>query len=359
MKKIALLSLLLLVFQFSFSQQKAHILSLKDSSSFSFVLLPDVQNYVKYDYNQPVLELLTAWIADNVNNLNIKAVLCTGDLVDQNECLVPPFPRFGNQTSTQQWEFVSGAFRRLDHVLPYIISTGNHDYGYTRAETPASHFPAYFTVERNNKYRNCLVAVHNNRMDVPTMENAAYAFADEHWGKLLIIALEYGARDQVLQWAKELCASERFSSYKVFVLIHSYMGAGDNAPLLVKDNYKITSINGGKDIWEKLLLPTDNIRLLICGHYAKADENFASNVGFRVDKNKAGHDVFQMMFNTQALGGGLSGNGGDGWLRVLEFMPDGKTVHVITYSPLFAFSPRTKHLAVDMASYNNFSFIIE
>ncbi len=85
------------------------------------------------DYNQPVLELLTAWIADNVNNLNIKAALCTGDMVDQNECLVPPF-RFGNQTSTQQWEFVSRAFNRLDNILPYIISTGNHDYGYTRAE---------------------------------------------------------------------------------------------------------------------------------------------------------------------------------------------------------------------------------
>ncbi|HBG54278.1 MAG TPA: serine/threonine protein phosphatase, partial [Rikenellaceae bacterium] len=96
MKKLILLPLLLLVVQLSIGQQKAHILSLKDSSSFSFVLLPDVQNYVKYDYNQPALELLTAWIADNVSNLNIKAALCTGDLVDQNECLVPPFPRFGN-----------------------------------------------------------------------------------------------------------------------------------------------------------------------------------------------------------------------------------------------------------------------
>ena len=359
MKKLVLLLLLLFVVQLSNGQQKAHILSLKDSSSFSFVLLPDVQNYVKYDYNQPVLELLTAWIADNVNNLNIKAALCTGDLVDQNECLVPPFPRFGNQTSTQQWEFVSRAFNRLDNILPYIISTGNHDYGYTRAETPESHFPEHFTVERNNQFSNCLVAVYNNRLGVPTLENAAYAFTEKHWGKILVIALEYGARDQVLQWAKELCGSENFRDHKVIVLLHSYMGSGYNAPLLGKDHYKMTPLNGGKDIWEKLLSQTDNICLLICGHYAEANESFADNVGFRTDKNKAGNDVFQMMFNTQALGRGLSGNGGDGWLRVLEFMPDGKTVHVITYSPLFAFSPRTKHLAVDTAPYNSFSFIIE
>jgi hypothetical protein len=55
MKKLVLLLLLLFVVQLSNGQQKAHILSLKDSSSFSFVLLPDVQNYVKYDYNHRYL----------------------------------------------------------------------------------------------------------------------------------------------------------------------------------------------------------------------------------------------------------------------------------------------------------------
>ncbi|NLA15871.1 MAG: serine/threonine protein phosphatase [Bacteroidales bacterium] len=359
MKKTFLFLFLTAFFHINFGQQKAHILTLENSDSFSYVLLPDVQNYVKYDYNQPILEFLTAWVADNIDNLNVKAVLCTGDLVDQNECLVPPFPRFGNQTSTQQWQFVSHAFKRLDHLVPYIISTGNHDYGYTRAETADTYFPEYFTVERNNKYRNCLTAVYNNRLGKPTLENAAYAFEDKHWGNLLVIAMEYGVRDEVLQWAKELCDSEEYCDHKVIVLVHSYMGAGNNAPLLKKDKYKLTPINGGEDIWKKLLFETKNIRLLICGHYAVPNEDFASNVGFRTDKNKVGKDVFQMMFNTQALGGGMSGNGGDGWLRVLEFMPDGKTVRVITYSPLFAFSPRTKHLAEDEASYNKFSFVIE
>ena len=32
-------------------------------NSFSIVLLGDPQNYVKYDYNQPVFELMTAWTA--------------------------------------------------------------------------------------------------------------------------------------------------------------------------------------------------------------------------------------------------------------------------------------------------------
>jgi hypothetical protein len=81
--------------------------------------------------------------------------------------------------------------------------------------------------------------------------------------------------------------------------------------------------------------------------------------GFRTDKNAAGHDVHQMMFNCQALGGGMSGNGGDGWLRLLEFLPDGHTVQVRTYSPLFGFSPQTKDKAWRTESYDQFQFTIK
>lgn len=31
-----------------------------------------------------------------------------------------------------------------------------------------------------------------------------------------------------------------------------------------------------------------------------------------------------MMFNAQTADGQWFGNGGDGWLRIMEFMPDGK-----------------------------------
>lgn len=39
---------------------------------------------------------------------------------------------------------------------------------------------------------------------------------------------------------------------------------------------------------------------------------FVYNVGQRCDKNIAGKNVFQMMFNAQTEGGGWHGNGG--WL---------------------------------------------
>ena len=102
------------------AQHRADRQQLDDPASFSMILLGDPQGYIKYDINQPLFELQTVWIADNIDNLNIKAVLCTGDLVEQNENLARNRNML-NQTSRQMWEAVSHAFRYLDNKVPYII----------------------------------------------------------------------------------------------------------------------------------------------------------------------------------------------------------------------------------------------
>ena len=359
MKRIHLLLLGCLLFQCSlWAQVNTNQQQLCNPNSFSVVLLGYPQNYVKYDYNQPVFELMTAWIAHHIDLLHIKAVLCTGDLVDQNECVVPPFPRFGNLTSKEQWTFVSRAFERLDNKVPYLISTGNHDYGYTRSENSMTHFPEYFHIERNLLWKKNIVAVTNNRNGIPTLENAAMEIVDEHWGKILIIALEFAPRDEVLSWAKTLCEDQRFQRHNVIVITHSYM-SGYDSKRFIKEGYKISPANAGEAIWEKLIFPSKNIRLVLCGHYATPNERYDYTTGYRTDKNCTNRTVHQMMFNCQALGGGMSGNGGDGWLRLLEFLPDGKTVQVRTYSPLFGFSPQTKEKAWRTDSYDCFQFVIQ
>ena len=131
---------------------------LTDEKSFSMILLPDPQSYTKFDANQPLFELQTAWVANSIESLNIKGVLCTGDLVEQNEIRIPDGVN-GNQTSEEQWRAASRAFERLDGKLPYVICTGNHDYGYQKAENRLCHFPDYFPAERNSCWRKSLVAV--------------------------------------------------------------------------------------------------------------------------------------------------------------------------------------------------------
>lgn len=329
---------------------------LSDKNSHSIIVIPDPQNYSKFDVNQPILELMTAWIANNTEDLNMTAVLCTGDLVDQNDRPVPNIKN-GNQTGLQQWASVSQAFSRLDNKISYVNCTGNHDYGYESAENRMSHFPEYFKPERNSCWRKSLVSVGQNWQGVPTLENAAYEFTMNKWGKILIVSLEFAPRDEAIDWAKKLVDEEKYKDHKVFILTHSYMST--TAKVYEKENYKITPANYGQAIWDRLISSSPNIKMVICGHAANQTGDFETNVSFRTDKNQAGKDVHQMMFNAQTAGGGWNGNGGDAWLRILEFLPDGKTVKVKTFSPLFAISPTTAQHAWRTGEKDDFQFIVE
>ena len=61
---------------------------LQEQGSFSMILVPDPQSYTKFAANQPLFELQTAWIAQNIDLLNIKAALFTGDMVEQTGKLI-------------------------------------------------------------------------------------------------------------------------------------------------------------------------------------------------------------------------------------------------------------------------------
>ena len=91
------------------AQQRADQQQLSSPDAFSMILLGDPQGYVKYDINQPILDLCMAWISDNISTLNIKAVLCTGDLVEQNENIIMNRTMV-NQTSREMWDAVSHSF---------------------------------------------------------------------------------------------------------------------------------------------------------------------------------------------------------------------------------------------------------
>lgn len=122
--KFVVLILLLSVKPLSLlAQHRADQQHLTDPHSFSMILLGDPQGYAKYDINQPLFELCTAWIADNIQNLNVKAVLCTGDLVEQNENIVLNRDML-NQTSSEMWKSCSRALSVLTtkyHTLFLLV----------------------------------------------------------------------------------------------------------------------------------------------------------------------------------------------------------------------------------------------
>ncbi|HEY6564046.1 MAG TPA: hypothetical protein VIY86_06085, partial [Pirellulaceae bacterium] len=70
--------------------------------------------------------------------------------------------------------------------------------------------------------------------------------------------------------------------------------------------------------WNGFIRSHANVDLILCGHAGRA---------FRTVTGDAGNTVHEMLYNTQDLP-----NGGDGWLRLLHFYPDGRTVRALTYS---------------------------
>ena len=341
---------------------------LQDEKSFSMILVPDPQSYVKFAANQPLFELQTAWIAQNIDRLNIKAALFTGDMVEQNGKLISagiPNENNGDQTGRQQWKAVSRALARLDNRIPYIVAQGNHDIGHITATDRHTVAPQYIYPERNIKFEKALVATCPNWQGVHTMENSAYEIQDKEWGKLLIVTLEFAPRDEAIEWAKELTASKRFENHRVILLVHSWLN--NRGERIAKEGYTLTPCNWAEAVWQKLVYPSKNISLVLCGHTGTAPKiekdvlstDYSPTSSLRTDKRADGGEVVQMMFNSQQGDGDWNGNGGDCWLRILEFLPDGTTISVRTFSPLFAQSRLTQHLAWRTAAYDRFEIRIK
>lgn len=355
MKKIIFLDFLVLIFLFSAANAQTEYQAPERSTedSWTMILVPDTQSYVKFGRNQPILDLMTTWIREQIDPLNIKLVLQVGDLVEHNG-LLNPDGIIGNQPGKSQWEAVARSFGKLDARVPYIATTGNHDYGILNVENRQTEFNKYFPVDKNFLTQRMLRDVALDEDGMPTLTNASYEFTSPEGRKFLVLVLEFAPREANLQWGIDIVNQEKYQDHTVILLTHSYLNYKNEH--IESEGYPITDANYGKAVWEKLVKPSKNIQLVFSGHIGGPDVK-ERHVGFRTDTNAAGKKVHQMTFNAQALGGGWHGNGGDGWLRILEF--NGNTVLVNTFSPLFAISPTTQKFAWGTEVFKPFSFELD
>ena len=332
---------------------------LSNEDSWTMVVIPDVQAYTERPRNHGILDIMNCWIVDNQDKLNIQQVLFTGDLVYRND-FHKISPTRQSLLAKEQWKGFSRIMERLDGRIPYILCTGNHDYGATSAEGRNTWYNEFFPTDRNPQSRKHLIGCNRNTFGQATLEAAAYEFKapapDKR--KFLIITLPFAPTDKDLKWALDIANSPKYEKHIGVILTHSYLDC--KGQRLTKENYRLNKLGGnpGEGIFKKLVYPAKNIRLVVCGHIARP-EKWDAGISFSTDKNHLGKTVNQMAFNTQAIGGGWHGNGGDGWLRLLEFMPDKKTVKAKTFSPFFAISPSTNHLAWKKGPLDEFTFVIE
>jgi hypothetical protein len=288
-----------------------------DKGSWTLVILPDTQVYSRA-YPQHY-EAQTKWIVDHIGSHNIKYVLHEGDITDNN---VP-----------EQWDNAARAMQMLDGKIPYAIVPGNHDYGpggnavnrdtmFTKRE--------YFGVGSANAKQPSI----GGFFDKESTENSFHTF-EAGGQKWLVIGLEWAPRDEVVEWANKI--AKQHPDHLIMLLTHAYMYYDDtrydwankgNDQTWNPHSYGVAkapgeTVNDGEQLWQKLVSRYPNFRFTFNGHVLEDGTGRLSSIG------EHGNTVHQILANYQ-----FKEEGGRGDMRLLEFLPDGKTVKVRTYSPV-------------------------
>lgn len=281
--------------------------------SWTLAVLPDTQVYAM---SYPDLfHDQTRWIAENRDRYDIRYVLHLGDVTNNN--------------LTNQWAVAQSAFARLDGRVPYAIAPGNHDYGPNGgAANRTTFFNDFFPL--------------SNYLDWPTfggvmepgrLDNSYHLFraGGADW---LVLALEFGPRNAVVAWANAIVS--QFPTRRVILITHAYLYNDDTrydwaakgaAQSWNPHAYGIAAdpegTNDGEELWRKLVKLHPNFTLVLNGHVLNDGLGRLASVGDH------GNVVHQMLVNYQ-----MQPLGGEAVLRLIEFLPDGRTVQVKAFSPL-------------------------
>ncbi|HEX6962632.1 MAG TPA: hypothetical protein VF175_12240, partial [Lacipirellula sp.] len=294
-------------------------------AAWSMVILPDTQNYVKRVRDLPIFFQQTNWIKDNRDLFNIQLVMQEGDFVNNNDT---DNPTSGDQTGDQQWANGRAAMSVLDGYVPYIIAAGNHDFGFTNADNRDTQLNDYFQPSQNPLNDPAQGGILKGVFQSGHLENAYYEVQGADGRDLLVFSLEFWPRQAVINWANQIAGLPQYQDHTAVLLTHSYMDQDEEYWDVTPPVSGLGSDgNDGIEMWNELVRFNGNFEMTFNGHIG------GDGVGFKHSVGLEGNDVYQMLIDTQ-----FETNGGNGWLRVVEFLEDGKTVRVRTYSPFLDMS---------------------
>jgi len=289
--------------------------------SWTLVVIPDTQRYTDLS-TDPKLEIfnkMTQWIADNRQTRNIQFVLQEGDITGWNR--------------DRQWRIASDAMSILDKAnISYLLVPGNHDHD---SRHPGAHSPSrdtfmnyYFPISRSRT-----MPTFGGTFEPERVESSYHLFSAG--GKdYVAIGLEWGPRNEVVAWADEVLSKHPDRTAMIVTHVYTYSDGTryDWAAKGTTQDYNphcnsyafsaphdgTEDVNDGEQLWQKLVSKHKNVRMVFSGHvrWAGARQKAIGKDGQIVHEMVAAyHDP------------------PEGWIRLLEFHPDGRTVQVKTFSP--------------------------
>lgn len=262
---------------------------------FTVVLIPDTQNYSCQGPENNRYAAQMQWIADNAEEKNIVFAIHLGDIVDHAQ-------------NREEWVIADSAMKILDDAaMPYSVLPGNHDMHGARDAAFYNEFFSPKRFEGKPWYRGSFGDTNESN----------YCLFSAGGIDFLVLSLEPLPRDEVVEWARTIIAEH--PERRVILATHIFLSP--KGERIGDREYGTLQGNSPNDLFEKLAKPNKNVFLVVCGHLCYE--------AMRVDENDAGKPVYQVLSDYQS-----APNGGDGWLRLMEFQPGEKKVTLRTYSPV-------------------------
>ncbi|MEQ1758195.1 MAG: Ig-like domain-containing protein [Vicinamibacterales bacterium] len=250
------------------------------AEEFTIIALPDTQ-YYSQSY-PATFTAQTQWIVNNRQARNIVFVTHEGDIVQ-------------NAGSAAEWQRADTSMKLLEVAgIPFGAAPGNHDQ-------PTTLYNQYFGVSR---YQGRSYYGGNYQ----TNNDNNYQLFSGGGMDFVILHLDYCPPAAVVTWASSILQS--FPDRIGIVTTHALLDGSGNR----KAGGCVTQY-----LWDGLAVPNPNLRFMLAGHI--------SNESRRTDSVN-GRTVHQMLADYQERT-----NGGNGWLRILRFVPADNKVYVQTYSP--------------------------
>lgn len=283
--------------------------------SFTVAVLPDTQHYS--EKFPATYSTQTKWIVEQQEARRIRCVLHLGDIT--------------NRGTPAEWQNARRAMRELDGRVPYFFIPGNHDYSEKgTCKDRTTRLNEYFPIGHFGNWPTFGGAYDK---EPERMENSFHLLSADG-REFLVLALEFGPRADVLRWANDILT--RHARREAILITHALIYYDDTRydwkKYGKKQNwnphaYAVAKATGddvadGEELWNKLIAKHENVILTLNGHV------LGDGLGRVTSTTPGGRLIPQMLVNYQ-----FRPNGGDGWLRLLEFQADGRTVDVADYSP--------------------------
>ena len=275
------------------------------NSDFEVIALPDTQNYSS---SYPAtFNSQCQWAVNNRVSRNIQFVTHLGDIVN-------------TASSASEWNKAVAAMDILNGQVPYNACRGNHDMGslYTsnfgpsaaRWKTGGAYYDWYKGASPSG----------NSSYQMITVGGRVFLFLNldvDGPGSLTDAGTDLGWAQAVINSHRGVLTILSTHDYLAEVGSNSNTGSGTGARGPCCQAY----VSGHSGLWlrENFVFPNNEIFMVLCGH------NFAQyNLA---PLNNAGNPVHEIMIDYQTVP-----NGGNGFLRIMDFKPASKQIVSTTWS---------------------------